>query len=132
MLIESLDTQISCPEVLTTSDIKVPSRILAVVNVHIHLKTVHKRHIYDVQPSQVHADDHSNIVLIPTIYKLGNTSASEIPCVFINLSTEDIHLNKGEIKGFLIEITIKLDEITTMTVYDTPFYEYDFCLELVS
>ena len=72
VLIESDDTQIYGLKVFTTSNNTVPSRTLAVVNVQIDMKKVHKGHIYDVQPNQAHTDTHLNMVLMPTMYKVDN------------------------------------------------------------
>ena len=89
----------------------VPSGTLAVVNVEIDLKTAHEGHIYDVESSQASTTEHPNKVLILTIYKVANACATESTCMLINLITDDIHLTKGEMLGFLIETDIELDEI---------------------
>ena len=72
------------------------------------------------------------MVLILTIHIVNSVSADRIPCVLINLSTQDLHLAKDEMLRFLIETDIELDEMTTMTVYNTSFYNEDCCLKLVS
>ena len=113
-----MNTQINGLKVLTASDIKLPSRTLSVVSIQIDLKTVHG-HIYDVNPIQAHKDEHPNMMLIPIIHKVDSACANVIPCVLINLSTEDIHLTKDEMSGFLLE----LNETTTMTIHDTLLYD---------
>ena len=37
-----------------------------------------------------------------------------------------------EMLGISIEIDIELDEITTMTVHDTPIHDEGYCLEIIS
>ena len=39
----------------------------------------------------------------------------------VNLTINDLCLCKGEILGFLEQSELKVSEITTETVYDTPF-----------
>ena len=52
LLIEMLHTQINGPKVLTTCEINVPSRTLALVSIQVDLNKVNKGHIFDVQPNQ--------------------------------------------------------------------------------
>ena len=62
---------------------------------------VHEGHTYDVQTSQAHITEHHNIVLIPTIHKVDNAFANEIPYIPINLYSNDIHLVSVEMLGLL-------------------------------
>ena len=99
------------------------------INVQIGLKSIHEGYFYDLQPSQTHINEHPNMVLISTIYKLEKVCATEILCVLINTSSKDMHLTKGETVGFSIETSIKLDEITTVTGYYAPRHTENNCAE---
>ena len=102
------------------------------MSVQIDVKAVHEENICDVQPSQAHINEHPNIVLILTIHRVDSAYTNEIPFAFINVSTEDIYLAEVKMLWFTIKTDIELDEITKMRMFDTPFYDKDYCFEVVS
>ena len=71
-----------------------PPRTLAVINVHIDLKSIHEGYIYDVKPSQAYINELPNTVQIPTMYEVEKACSTEVPCVVINLSTKNTHSNR--------------------------------------
>ena len=71
------------------------------------------------------------MVLIKIIHKVEKkTCAVEVPCIFIILATEYIHLTKWEMLGFSMENYIEQNEITIVTVYDAPCHDEDNCAEI--
>ena len=54
---------------------------------------------------------------------------TEVSCVLINIPTEDIHLAKGEMVGFLIQTVTELDEVTTVPDFNVPCHKEDYCGE---
>ena len=70
------------------------------------------------------------MVLIPIIYKVDNTCATEVPFILLNLSTEDIHLTKGEMLEFLVKTGKALDEITNIAGYYAPCHDENDCAEI--
>ena len=65
------------------------------------------------------------MALIPTIHKVDNACATDVPCTLINLSSEDIYLYKGEMLWLLIETDIELNKISTKTKYNVPCHDQD-------
>ena len=50
---------------------------------------------------------------------------SVMPIIVINLSTENIYLNRGEIFGFLEQSDIEINDITTNTSLETKMIFQD-------
>ena len=96
LLVETLDICKMGPQLMTCSNLPLPPRTLAVINVHVDLKVNSAEHTYDVKPNSLLMDWYPNIVVVPVIHIMPKQTETIIPFIVINLSTESIFLSKCE------------------------------------
>ena len=92
-----------------------PRRSLAVVCVHYNLEPDHSGQLYEIKPSQCLNEKYPNLCIIPMIHNVDIHKTENVPLVLTNLSTDNIYLLKGEIKGFMQNQSLDISEIVTET-----------------
>ena len=116
-LVESIDTHIIGPKLLTKADIQVQPRTLMVLDVQIDLAQATPGLIYDVMPNLLMKDEHPNLVTIPLLHNIESLEAHCVPYMVVNLSQDGIFLPKEQMMGHLEPTPVSVEEITTESVY---------------
>ena len=76
-----------------------------------------------VVPNFLLSDEYPELVLIPTIHNVEITETPCIPYILLNLSKEGIFLRKGDILRHLEKEDIRVEEITTETMFQSENVE---------
>ena len=116
-LVESIDTHIIGPKILTKADIQIQPRALMVLDVQIDLAQATPGLIYDVMPNLLMKDEHPNLVTIPLLHNIESLEAHCVPYMVVNLSQDGIFLPKEQMMGHLEPTSVSVAEITTESVY---------------
>ena len=116
-LVESIDTHIIGPKILTKADIQIQPRTLMVLDVQIDLAQATPGLIYDVMPNLLMKDEHPNLVTIPLLHNIESLEAHCVPYMVVNLSQDGIFLPKEQMMGHLEPTPVSVEEITTESVY---------------
>ena len=116
-LVESIDTHIIGPKILTKADIQIQPRALMVLDVQIDLAQATPGLIYDVMPNLLMKDEHPNLVTIPLLHNIKSLEAHCVPYMVVNLSQDEIFLPKDQMMGHLELTPVSVEEITTEPVY---------------
>ena len=116
-LVESIDTHIIGPKILTKADIQVQPRTLMVLDVQIDLAQATPGLIYDVMPNLLMKDEHPNLVTIPLLHNIESLEAHCVPFMVVNLSQDGIFLSKEQMMGHLEPTPVSVEEMTTESVY---------------
>ena len=116
-LVESIDTHIIGPKILTKADIQIQPRALMVLDVQIDLAQATPGLIYDVMPNLLMKDEHPNLVTIPLLHNIESLEAHCVPYMVVNLSQDEIFLPKEQMMGHLEPTPVSVEEITTESVY---------------
>ena len=90
-------------------------RSLAVICVSNNLKPDQSGQVYEIEPSQYLNETYRNLCVIPMMHNLDMHKMENVPLVVVNLSTEDIHLLKGEVVSFMQNQFLDISEIVTKT-----------------
>ena len=90
-------------------------RSLAVICVSNNLEPDQSGQIYEIEPSQNLNETHPNLCFIPMIHNVDMHKMENVPLVVVNFSTEDIHLLKGKVMGFMQNQSLDISEIITET-----------------
>ena len=93
------------------SSVTIPGRTLAVLNVKVSPQELKDQHICEVQISNYLQQEHPNLQMVPTIHKIDKVSPEEIPFTVVNISTEEVYIDKGEIMGYLTPQEIDISEV---------------------
>ena len=123
ILIESIDTHVLGPQMMTKADIQVQPRALMVLDVQMDLTQTAPGLIYDVMPNTILKDENPNLVTIPLLHNVESLDTHCIPFLIVNLAQEGIFLPKGQMMGYLEPTTVAIDEMTTETSFlgaETP------------
>ena len=94
MLVETVNTCETDPQLMTYSSLILPPRMLAVVGVHVDLKENFTEHTYKVKPNSFLMDQYPNMVIISVIHLMPMWTDATVPFVIINMSTKSISLSK--------------------------------------
>ena len=116
-LVESIDTHIIGPKILTKADIQIQPRTLMVLDVQIDLAQATPGLIYDVMPNLLMKNEHPNLVTIPLIHNIESLEAHCVPFMVVNLSQDGIFLSKEQMMGHLEPTPVSVEETTTESVY---------------
>ena len=116
-LIESLDTHIICPKILTKADIQVQPRTLMVLDVQIDVTQTTLGLIYDVMPNTLLKDENPNLITIPLLHNVESLETQCVPYLVVNLSQDGIFLPKGRMMGHLEPTAVTVEELTMETAY---------------
>ena len=116
-LVESIDTHIIRPKILTKADIQIQPRALMVLDVQIDLAQATPGLIYDVMPNLLMKDEHPNLVTVPLLHNIESLEAHCVPYMVVNLSQDEIFLPKEQMMGHLEPTPVSVEEITTESVY---------------
>ena len=92
-----------------------PGRSLEVICVSSNLEPDQSGQIYEIEPSQYLNETHPNLCVIPMIHNVDMHETENVPLVVVNFSTEDIHLSKGEVMGYMQNQFLDISEIITET-----------------
>ena len=90
-------------------------RSLAVICTSSNLEPDQSGQIYEIELSQYLNETHPNLCVIPMIHNVDMHKMENVPLVVVNFSTEDIHLLKGEVMGFMQDQSLDISEIITET-----------------
>ena len=71
--------------------------------------------MYEIEPSQYLNETYPNLCVIPMMHNVDMHKMENVPLIIVNLSTEDIHLLKGEVMGFMQSQSLDISEIVTET-----------------
>ena len=96
------------------NSIILPGRSLAVICTSSNLEPDQSGQIYAIEQSQYLNETHPNLCVIPMIHNVDMHKTENVPLV-VNFSTEDIHLLKGEVMGFMQNQCLDISEIITET-----------------
>ena len=116
-LVESIDTHIIGPTILTKADIQIQPRTLMVLDVQIDLTQATPGLIYDVMPNLLMKDEYPNLVTVPLLHNIESLEAHCVPYMVVNLSQDGIFLPKKQMFGHLEPTPVSVEEITTESVY---------------
>ena len=105
------------PSLQVRSHVYLPSWSLIVLNVKAQIEKHMEGGLYKVVPNFLLSNEYSELVLIPTLHNVEVTKLECIPFILLNLSEERIFLKKGEILRHLEEEDIRVEEITTGTMF---------------
>ena len=89
------------PHLCLANSIILPGRSLAVICTSSNLEPDQSGEIYEIEPSQYLNETHPNLCFIPMIHNVDMHKTENVPLVVVNFSTDDIHLSKGEVMGFM-------------------------------
>ena len=101
----AIETISSVPKISTRSKVNLPTRTLSILNAKIDQNKIE--------------NEHQNLVYVSVLHKTGSNTTTNILFMAINMSTEEVHLKKGEILGFLEQTGINSNDLITKTVYET-------------
>ena len=118
VLVETINICEMSPQLMASSSLILPPRMLAVINVHVHLKENSTKHTYEVKSNGFLMDQYLNMVIMPVIHIVPMGTDTTIPFIIINLSIEIIFLAKHEVLGYLDKIDIEICEIMTSLVLE--------------
>ena len=117
VLIESIDTHITGPQMLTKADIQIQPRTLMVLDVQMDLAQTTPGLIYDVMPNTILKDNNPNLVTIPMLHNVESLEAHCVPFLVVNLAQNGIFLPKGQMMGHLEPTSVSVEELTTDTSF---------------
>ena len=103
------------PHLCLANSIILAGRSLAVICVSNNLEPDQRGQIYEIEPSQYLNETYPNLCVIPMMHNVDMHKMENVPLVFVNFLTEDIHLSKGEIMGFMQNQSLDISEIITET-----------------
>ena len=92
-----------------------PGRSLAIVCIHNNLDPDQSGQLYEIKQSQSLNEKYPNLCVIPMIHNVDVHNTENVPLVVINLSTDDVHLSKGETMGYMQNQSLDISEIRTET-----------------
>ena len=97
------------------NSVTLPGRSLIVVCVQSNLEPDQSGQIYEVEPSQCLIEEYPNLCIIPMIHNVDVHKTENVPLVVINLLNDDVYLLKGEVMGFMKNLSLDISEIVTET-----------------
>ena len=113
-LIATLDIT-SNPQLRTTTTVLLPGRTLAVIQVNSNLVPEQSGQIYEIEPNMMLSEKYPNVYIVPMIHNVDTYITERVPLVLINFSVDDISFLKGEIMGFLQNLSLDISKIRTET-----------------
>ena len=102
------------PHLYLANSITLLGRSLAVICVSSNLEPDQSGQIYEIEPSQHLNEIHPNLCVIPMTHNVDMHKTENVHLV-VNFSTEDIHLLKGEVMGFMQNQSLDISEIIIET-----------------
>ena len=103
------------PHLCLANSIILLGRSLAVICVSSNLEPHQSGQIYEIEPSQYLNETHPNLCVILMIHNVDMHRMENVPLAVVNFSTEDIHLLKGEVMGFMQNQSLDISAIITET-----------------
>ena len=97
------------------SSITLPGRPLAVIQVNTDLKPEQSGQMYEIEPYYFLTEEYPNLYIVPMIHNVDIHKTENVPLVAINFSTDNVHLLKGEIMGFMQDQSLNISEIIMET-----------------
>ena len=113
-LVSSIELE-SNPALLTRTQVTIPGRTLAVMNVRSTANCYHTAKMYDVQVNPLLSEEYPNLSIISTLHRVECDAPSIIPFVAIKLLYDPITIEKGLVLGFLTSQGLDISKISTET-----------------
>ena len=88
---------------------------MAVAHINNNLIPEQSGHLYEIKPNYLLTNEYPNLCIIPMLHNVDPHKTENVPLVVINLLTDNIHLSKGEIMGFMQSQYLDISEIVTET-----------------
>ena len=98
---------------------------LVVVCVRNNLEPDQGRRIYEIEPSQYSKEEYPNLCIIPMIHNVDVHKTENVPLVVLNLLTDDVYLSKGEVMGFMQNLSLDISEIVTETSMEPSYIIFE-------
>ena len=109
---ESLEVQMKGPMIHNKQGVEIPERSLIMIKTSIDARRCQKDQVFEVKPNFLLANEHPNLIIVPTVHIMQEERHDCIPLVLINLDEDEkIFLRKGEILGHLEPSSIEINEI---------------------
>ena len=89
------------PQINMAHSVTIPGRTLAIVCIYNNLDPHQSGSLYEIEPSDAIIEKYPNLCVIPMIHNVDVHRTKHLPLVVINFASDDIHLSKGEIMGFM-------------------------------
>ena len=106
---ESLEVLMKGPMIHNKQGIEIPERSLAMVKTSVDTRKCPEDQVFEVKPNFLLANEHPNLIMVPTIHIMQGEKHDYIPLVLDK--DEKIFLRKGEILGHLEPSSIEINEI---------------------
>ena len=113
LLVESIETKITGLGLQLEKQVEIPSRHLAIVNTKLDLPRERTSHFYQVEENPLLTQEEPNLIVVPLVHHVKGHGRKRVPFVLINLSTEDIELDKYQILGHLVPMELEVNDIST-------------------
>ena len=113
-MIASIDIE-NKPDLCLANSVILLGRTLAVICVNNSLEPDQSGQIYNIEPCHYLNETHPNLCVIPMLHNVDIHKMENVPFIVVNLSTEDIHLLKGEVMGFMQNQSLDISEMITET-----------------
>ena len=111
-LVESLEVLMKRLMIHNKQGIEIPERSLAMIKTFVDTRECPKNQVFGVKPNFLLANEHPNLIVVPTIHIMQGERYDCMPLVLINLDEDEkIFLRKGKILGHLEPSSIEIDEI---------------------
>ena len=123
-LVESLETVTLGTNIHITQEITIPPRHLAMVQAKTKIPKGNNGNFYQVVENPLLKMDEPNLVIIPLVHNVQGKGHRRIPFAVINLATEEVELEKGQVLGHLTPINLEVNEITTPTSLEDEVIPY--------
>ena len=92
--------------------IEIPDRSLAMIKTSVDTKKCPKDQVFEIKQNFLLANEHPNLIIVPTIHIMQGEKHECMPLILINLNEDEkIFLRKGEILGHLEPSPIEINDI---------------------
>ena len=113
-LVASIDIE-DKPQLNMAHSVTLPGRSLTIVCIYNNLDPDQSGYIYEIEPSHYLYEKYPKLCVIPMIHNVDIHKTKNVPLVVINLSSDEVHLSKGETMGFMQNQSLDISEIMTET-----------------
>ena len=110
--LQQVQQVIKGPMIHNKQGIEIPERSLAMIKTSIDTREYPKDQVFEVKPNILLANEHPNLIIVPTMHIMQEEKHDCIPLVLIDLNEDEkIFLRKGKILGHLEPSAIEINEI---------------------
>ena len=114
-MVSSIELE-SNPTLVTRTQIRIPGRTLAILNVNSTVNFLHTGKLYDVWANPLLSEEQPILSIISTLHQIECDIPHIVPFVAVNLSYYPITIENRLVLGSLISQEIDISEISTETV----------------